>query len=149
MSHLKNHIIAITDDDMDDREIFLEVCNAACPDINVLVFENGDHLLQHLKNPEKTDPAILFLDINMPKVNGFDCLRKIRESQEFDKLCIIMYSTSVSQADVNKAKELGADGFLQKPCNYSRLMKSIEKILETDWTDPCAEIHQSNFLITA
>lgn len=149
MSRQNQHIVAITDDDVDDREIFLDACSAAKTDIQVLLFESGDELLRHLKAPETQNPAILFLDINMPKVNGFECLSRIRAIRVLQELCVIMYSTSVSQADVSKAKKLGADGFLQKPSNYSVLLKSIEKILETDWSNPCSEIQQSNFLITS
>ncbi|NNE76336.1 MAG: response regulator [Pricia sp.] len=143
------YTIALADDDADDREIFTEVCAHMGTNLKVLLFENGQQIVDYLCNPNFEKPSILFLDINMPIKDGFECLQDIRRNTDFNDLCIIVYSTSISDVDVKRAKKLGADGFLQKPSDYMKLKSSVRKILDTDWSDPCAQLDDMNFLITA
>ena len=149
MTNLKKNIVALADDDPDDREIFADVCSDVDLNLEVVLFKNGKELLDHLDTPKAKIPGILFLDINMPVVDGFECLRAIRSKTEFNELCVIVYSTSVNSADVSKAKNLGADGFLQKPSSYGKLRTAFQKILDTDWSDPCSQLNEMNFLINA
>ena len=149
MIDLKKYVVALADDDPDDREIFSDVCADVDKDLKVMLFKNGKELLDHLNNPSANVPGILFLDINMPVIDGFECLRLIRSKTEFNQLCIIVYSTSVNSADVSKARNLGADGFLQKPSSYGNLRKAFLQILDTDWSDPCSQLNEENFLISA
>lgn len=143
------HLIALADDDADDREIFADVCSDMDSELDLLLFKNGKALLDHLDVPNISLPEILFLDINMPIKDGFECLAEIRSKTELNELCIIVYSTSISISDVKKAKELGADGFLQKPSSYGKLKSAVQKILDTDWSDPCSQLDEMNFLIKA
>lgn len=149
MTNQKMHVVALADDDPDDREIFSDVCTDVDTELKVLLFKNGKELLDHLNDTSATVPGILFLDINMPVIDGFECLKLIRSKAEFNRLCVIVYSTSVNSADVSKAKNLGADGFLQKPSSYGSLRNAFLKILDTDWSDPCSKLNEENFLISA
>ena len=145
---LTKKIIALADDDIDDREIFSEACDALDSDLEVLLFENGLELITYLNRSDADMPTILFLDINMPVKDGFETLKALKTCSEFDDLKIIMYSTSVVEADVEKAKKLGADRFFQKPFNFGHLSASLQKILETHWQDARQQTEQFNFLIT-
>lgn len=144
----QKYLIALADDDMDDREIFCEVCSNLDIALEVLLFENGHELLHYLHGPAAAIPNILFLDINMPVKNGFEALSAIRSKEDFDSMCIIMYSTSVVRSDVNKARVLGANLFFQKPYDFRKFSSTIRKILDTDWKDPCEQIEEKNFLIS-
>jgi CheY-like chemotaxis protein len=149
MAQKSKRIIALADDDVDDREIFADVCADIDAGLELMLFKNGKMLLDFLETPNTSAPAIVFLDINMPIKDGFECLNEIRSNTKFNELCIIVYSTSISTSDVTRAKKLGADGFLQKPCSYSKLKLAVQKILDTDWSDPCSQLDKMNFLIGA
>ncbi|WP_149303491.1 response regulator [Pareuzebyella sediminis] len=148
MINQKPPVIALADDDADDREIFTEVCADLGLDLKVLLFENGRTLMNALEHPSTDQPSIIFMDINMPVKNGFEALKNIRSNPDLKGICVIVYSTSISESDVKKAKELCADGFFQKPSDYSKLSRAIKQILDTDWKDPCAEFNDSNFIIS-
>ncbi|WP_149275660.1 response regulator [Pareuzebyella sediminis] len=140
-------LIALVDDDAEDREIFKGVCNDLDLDLMILCFENGRTLLSYLTMPDSDIPAMLFLDINMPVMNGFEVLQELRSKPTFDDLCVIMYSTSTSDADIMEAKRLGADCFLKKPSNYRRLTEIMQRMLNLDWQNPRSQLGEKNFLI--
>lgn len=144
----KTHIVALADDDPDDREFFVEVCSMSDINLKILLFENGKQVLDYLDNPHSGLPEILFLDINMPIKNGFETLHEIRSRRKDYEMCIIMYSTSVNEVDLVKSKKLYANAYLQKPANFQRLCAAVTKILETDWDDPCKELEDMDFLIS-
>ncbi len=147
MSKSTHHLIALADDDADDRDIFAEVCAQMDIEIKLRAFENGFELLQYLNLPDVEMPNILFLDINMPVKDGFESLNEIRNKIGLTDLCIIIYSTSTSSFDVQMAKKMGANGFLQKPASYAKLKAAIQKIFDTDWSDPCYHLNEMEFVI--
>lgn len=146
---LSRHLIALADDDVDDREIFSDVCADINHNLKVLLFENGLELINHLNRPDVEIPILLFLDINMPVKNGFETLSVLRESTKFENMCIVMYSTSIIRADVDRAKELGASVYLQKPYDFAKLNANIREILDTEWQTPCEQLAEEHFLIRA
>lgn len=139
--------IALADDDVDDRDVFTEVCKDLDPRLHVMLYNDGKELLDYLNSPKARIPVILFLDINMPFKNGFESLEEIRSNPKLKSICIIMYSTSSSPSDIAKAKKLGAEGFFQKPSNYGKLKSTLKKLLDIDWTNPCSEFDDLNFLV--
>ncbi|WP_419211292.1 response regulator [Maribacter sp. X9] len=148
MLHKSRHLVALADDDIDDREIFLDVCADLNVGLSVKSFENGFELLRYLNMPDAELPSILFLDINMPIKDGFESLSEIRKKIGLTELCIIMYSTSTASKDIEKARKMEANAFLQKPSSYSKLKLIIQKILDTDWKNPCSHLDEFGFLIT-
>lgn len=141
--------IALADDDVDDREIFTEICEDINVPFPVLLYRNGCELLDYLTSSGAQIPSILFLDINMPRKNGFESLHEIKSNPKLKDICVIMYSTSNNPPDILRAKKLGAKGFLQKPSNYGKLKSIIQRILETDWKNTGSEPNDLNFLILA
>lgn|SRR5690554_3730123 len=141
--------IALADDDIDDRDIFTEICGDINPHAKVLLYKNGCELLDYLNLPNAQIPSILFLDINMPRKNGFESLIEIKNNPRLKDICVIMYSTSNSPRDILKAKKLGAEGFLQKPSNYSKLKSAIQKLLDTDCRGSGSGRNDLSFLILA
>ncbi len=114
----------------------------------LLLFKDGLELIDYLHQPNVAIPYILFLDINMPVKNGFETLGAIRGNKDFRSMCIVMYSTSVVRSDVDKAKTLGANLFLQKPYDFEKFSSTLQKILNTDWKNSCEQLGDTNFLIT-
>ena len=138
--------IFLADDDADDREFFETACAELDTQIQLQLFKNGQLLFEYLKEGEIL-PDIIFLDINMPKMDGFQCLEKIRNTLGLRDLCVIMYSTSNNKADITKSYNLRANGFVQKPYSFNELKSILEKIFFTDWADPCSKLDELNFIL--
>ena len=124
MSGIKRFLL--TDDDRDDREMFSEALASIAPDIVYHWAEDGRQALQLLANNDK--PDILFLDINMPIMNGWELLHKLKKDNNYNDIPVIIYTTSSEQRDKEIAKDLGALCFVTKPDNF-KIMKSILKVV--------------------
>ncbi|CAH8283076.1 response regulator receiver domain-containing protein [Mariniflexile fucanivorans] len=128
---MKNIKIILVDDDEDDRMLFTEAFEELKLNANLFVFENGNKLLNFLKEVDDYMGTHIFLDLNMPVISGMECLKKIREFTDRNIPLVTIYSTSSAQADIEEAYKLGANGYLIKPSSYSILKESLEKsILE-------------------
>lgn len=120
-------LILNVDDDCDDREFFSDAIRVVDPNIPCLVFDSGDNLLNFLENSQ-TPPDYIFIDINMPKMNGYECAQEIKAHYLTDDMNIIMYSTAFNPADLVKFNK---DGFkyIVKQNSLSELVKSIEDVI--------------------
>ncbi|PZR07633.1 MAG: response regulator [Flavobacterium psychrophilum] len=122
--------IFYTDDDKDDLEFFTEIVDDINIDYNVVTQNNGQQLLDALDNPPPT-PYMIFLDINMPGMNGLETLKKIRETNL--NTPIVMFSTSNDDTIIEKSRNLGANFYVTKSSMFEDLKKSIEHALAIDW----------------
>ena len=121
--------ICLVDDDDDDRMIFAEVLSEIYPSIDLQLVESGADLSQKLY-VENNSPDIIFLNVNMPMKNGFDCLKEIRERPDNLKfLKIIMFSTSKNPDTIQLSMQLGADFYVVKPVSVKDLKNLINKII--------------------
>lgn len=84
--------IYLADDDSDDIEIFRIAINEIDPKTQITVLNNGEELLNQLGNSTEL-PDVIFLDINMPKINGLDALRIIKSTEVFNTIPVVMCST--------------------------------------------------------
>ncbi len=100
------------DDDPDDLELFKEACDGIGED--VCIFQYADLMLHSLHNPPPS-PSIVFVDLNMPTLNGFDVISEIKSAPSLSHLPIIVYSTSSHHADIERCKLLGVSLFVTKP----------------------------------
>ena len=141
--------IILTDDDEDDCEIFEEAIEEIDDKVQIDTLQHGKALMDYLVDTLNELPDILFLDINMPYKNGYECLEEIRDNPRLKSLCVIIYSTSDSPRDIKKAYDLGADAFIQKPSRYEDLKNVLQKVLETDWRNPCFKLEEHHFVLQA
>ena len=118
----------LADDDKEDREIFIEALGDIPLRTEVTQFDNGVDLMDNLFSSEKL-PDVIFLDLHMPIMDGFECLMDIRNFAKFDGIKIVVYSTSFVQREVNQLRKDGADQYLQKPTSYSDLKALLSKSL--------------------
>lgn len=121
--------IILTDDDMDDQEIFQEALDQVDPDVELLTFSNGEELMHYLKRSAPKLPDIIFLDLNMPIKNGKTCLAEIRASSNGCKLPIAIYSTSSSRNHILETQELGANWYISKPSSFNGVKSVLEKVI--------------------
>jgi len=127
MSETIKHIFLV-DDDEDDRLFFVEAMEEIQPSLICTLAINGKKALQKLETLIEL-PDLIFLDINMPELNGFECLRELKKSIRFRNIPIIMLSTSVSHKDIDHSIELGASMFFTKPSSYTKLCALLRKVL--------------------
>ncbi len=124
--------ILLVDDDTDDRDIFCEALNDVAPAITCDYALNGKeallYLAQLLGNHESL-PETFFLDINLPVINGWQCLTVLKQTEALRQIPVIMYSTSSYDRDRQMAKELGALAFLSKPSDFEELKCILTNIV--------------------
>lgn len=115
------------DDDLEDIEIFCEAVRAVDASIVCLIARSAEEALNIL-NSEIALPAYIFLDINMPKIDGNACLKEIKKDARLTKIPVIMYSTHTRITDLETYKEMNA-GFLLKQNSFNALVRELGKVL--------------------
>lgn len=129
---IKNVILA--EDDEEDVLLFETVLSELNQDIKVVVATDGNELMKILKQVS-TLPEMIFLDLNMPNKNGFECLREIKSNDKWNSIKIIILSTSSQQQQIETAYKGGADLYLAKPVSYTHFKNIMEKCLSLNWED--------------
>ena len=127
--------IILTDDDEDDRDIFRSALQSIQSEVELHTFADGEELRAYLCGDHPTLPQLVFLDINMPRLNGFDCLAMLRELHPPQELPVVIYTTSNDRADQEKAARLGANLYARKPSDYNELKNLINRVLAIDWQE--------------
>jgi CheY-like chemotaxis protein len=118
-------VILCIDDDSEDVELFCEAVRTIDEKHTCVVAKNGQHGLDVLKY---LHPDFIFLDVNMPVLDGVSTLQIIRDKKDFKQLPICIYSTTITSRDVEFYKNLGADHCIVKPNNFDKLCDSLRKI---------------------
>ena len=119
----------VVDDDCEDTELFVEAVGSVDAEVNCLNAVHGREALDKLNGHTIQLPDIIFLDINMPVMNGWQFLTEIKESNDLRQIPIIMYSTSSNRSDVKNAISAGALCFFTKPDDYLRLKKILQIVV--------------------
>ena len=89
--------IQLADDDIDDRSFFEKALKEVSISNHLTTVNDGEHLMKYLADNLEQLPNILFLDLNMPRKNGFECLVEIRENEKLKDLSVVIFSTSYPQ----------------------------------------------------
>jgi len=116
----------LADDDADDANLFCEALTRIAPVMECNTVENGREVIELLSGQNAGKPDVIFLDINMPIMNGWDCLRELKHHPIHRGIPAIMYSTSSAKHDVEMAYRLGALLFLTKPEDFRELCQILE-----------------------
>ncbi len=122
--------IFYVDDDADDREILEEVLQTLYPAVLVKGFADGMELLNGIWSSLEELPSIIFIDLNMPSFNGFDCLAELKKSPSLQAIPVIILTTSSSINDTELSLELGANKFITKPNSFQKLCDVIERTVK-------------------
>lgn len=126
--------ILLVDDDEDDREFFSIAVKNSCPEMNFKALNDGVEFLNYLESNPVPPPDIVFLDTQMPMLSGMECLQKVRSSQNWKNLPIVIYTTSPDKGDMEEAIKLGANLYVRKPYDFSKLESIIKTIAHLDWS---------------
>jgi CheY-like chemotaxis protein len=122
--------VLLADDDADDRMFFEDAIREINLPVDLNIVKDGAELMRYLLGSGIILPQVLFLDLNMPFRNGFQCLDEIRDIKAFNDIFVIIYSTTARTSDINTAYEKGANLFIQKPNSFSKL-KDVLRLIFT------------------
>ena len=121
--------ILIVDDDKEDQVFLSDVIHELYPQLKCSFANNGEEALKHIQ-AEPPPPKLIFLDLNMPVLNGFGFLRDYKKTNRGDETCVVIYSTSSHPRDREIAKDLGASDYLTKLGDFDQLKFKVKGIVE-------------------
>jgi CheY-like chemotaxis protein len=121
--------LLLADDDPDDRIFFKEALDELSLNSNLSTVEDGDQLMNMLTGESAILPDLVFLDLNMPRKTGVECLAEIKANDKLKSLKVIIYSTSFDNEMVDLLYEKGALLYICKPGDYSDLKKVIHEAI--------------------
>ena len=132
---MSNAYILIAEDDMDDR-FLLETAFAERGYKEKLTFvENGIELLDYLNAQlarkecyESNMPRFILLDLNMPKKDGREALKEIKQDARFKIIPVIVFTTNKNENEIKRCYELGANTYVVKPVGFESLLETIGDI---------------------
>jgi CheY-like chemotaxis protein len=126
--------ILLAEDDKDDQELFMEALSATKVPSEVTTVENGEELVNTLKDPAEPKPDIVFIDINMPVKGGKEALQEIKSDEELKEIPAVMLSTSNHPGDIEETFNKGANLYIQKPSSFSGFILILKKVFLLHWT---------------
>ena len=128
-SGIQPMLILYAEDDIDDFGFFCEVAKGFSESITVINTRNGIETIEYLDNSIVL-PELIFLDINMPAMDGKACLKNIKRDPKFRDIPVIIYSTSQNPRDRDQCIQMGAVAFLAKPNNVSEANSILSRFLD-------------------
>jgi len=139
--------VLLADDDEDDRLFFREAFEEIKIKTKVKTVNDGVELMNHLTKNGNELPHILFLDLNMPRKNGMDCLTEIKQSDNLKDIPVVIYSTSASDEDIENTFVKGANVYIKKPSDFSTLKKILEEVITINWQYHTSGLNREAFML--
>ncbi|MBC7523374.1 MAG: response regulator [Flavobacterium sp.] len=140
--------ILIADDDEGDRFIFKDALDGLNLKHLLHTVNNGLQLMEYLTKKDAVLPNIIFLDLNMPRKNGLECLKEIRNNKKFNEISIAIYSTSAAEKDLDETFCSGANVYIKKPTSFANLKLFLSKVVENAYLNPDESLERANFLLS-
>ncbi|MEM5540890.1 MULTISPECIES: response regulator [unclassified Olleya] len=139
--------ITLADDDEDDRLFFTDAFDEIKITTRVKTFNDGVYLMDYLNSDDATLPNVLFLDLNMPRKSGLECLKEIKQNPKFKDIAIAIYSTSASEEDIENTFIQGANIYIKKPSDFKTLKKVLSEVVTINWQYHTNSMNKDNFLL--
>ena len=146
--HTKPVHILLADDDEDDRLFFKEAFEEIKIKTQVDTVKDGVELMNLLSKPNILLPHILFLDLNMPRKGGLDCLAEIKTFSRLKDIPIAIYSTSSSEDDIEETFVRGANVYIKKPSDFAVLKKILKEVITINWQYYTSGMNRDNFILS-
>ncbi|WP_114751651.1 response regulator [Pleomorphovibrio marinus] len=146
MNQSKIHVL-LADDDEDDRLFFRDAINQLNLKTIVHTVEDGEELMVWLRDEGNPQPHVVFLDLNMPKKGGIECLEEIKSCPKLKDLSVAIYSTSSSQKDIEDSFVLGANIYIKKPNDFNELKKALSKVISMNWQFCTSGLNKESFIL--
>jgi len=125
--------ILLVDDDTEDQEIFQDAIKEVDPLIQCSCASDGELALALLGGVAVAKPDLVFIDLNMPKINGKQLLKELKEKESLRDIPVIMYSTFFGQKDIEEIISIGAAYYMIKATRFHDLCAELKHILSKSW----------------
>ncbi|HOZ50787.1 MAG TPA: response regulator [Chitinophagaceae bacterium] len=147
MNNEQIHIL-LAEDDEADRLLFSETLDELEIKPILHTVNNGVELMAYLNKKNVQLPHIVFLDLNMPRKNGLECLKEIRNNDKLKSISIAIYSTSVNENDMDETFRYGANVYISKPNNINMLRQLFFKAVAATHLYQGEPIYRANFFLS-
>jgi len=141
--------ILLADDDADDSILFQEILEELPLSTHLTMVSNGEQLMQFLNETKDQLPDVLFLDLNMPRKNGYDCLLEIKGSERLKSLSVIIFSTAFEPQVISLLYKKGAQYYIRKPNSYRQMKNLIHQALILTGTTKIDYPLQEKFVLSS
>jgi CheY-like chemotaxis protein len=139
--------IVLADDDEDDRLFFKDAITSVKVRHDFAMFEDGMKLMEHLADGASQSPHLVFLDLNMPRKSGIECLREIRADEKLKDIIVVIYSTSSADIDIEATFLAGANIYITKPNSIDKLKALIADVIAVNWQYHTSNLNRENFVM--
>lgn len=131
-------IILLVEDNADDIELTLRAFKKSQLTSHIVIKRDGQEALDYLLDTDSSGytnplPTVTLLDLNMPRLNGLDVLKRLRSEERTSTMPIVILTTSDEQCDIVKSYRLGANSYIRKPVDTQEFFAAIQE-LEAFWT---------------
>ena len=140
--------VLLADDDEDDRLFFMDAFEEIKIKTVVQTVNDGQELMEHLTQSDSVLPDVLFLDLNMPRKTGMDCLNEIKNIDRLKNVAIAIYSTSASEEDIEETFVKGANVYIKKPNDFSALKKVLSEVITLNFQYHTSGLNRDNLLLS-
>jgi CheY-like chemotaxis protein len=140
--------ILLADDDEDDRLFFKDAFNEIKINTVIQFVKDGVELMEYLGRNGTVLPHILFLDLNMPRKTGKECLQEIKKIDKLKEIAVAIYSTSASEEDIEDTFVKGANVYIKKPSDFNELKRVLREVIVINWQYHTSGLNKDNFLLS-
>lgn len=125
----KIETLFLIDDDRDEHELFEDALRDINTTIELVTAKNGIEAFEKLQARQVNVPDLIFLDLNMPKMDGKQFLREIKARMEFKEIPVYVYTTSSNPKEKTEVLEMGAAHFITKPGTFIELCQTLRNVV--------------------
>ena len=131
---MKEKKILIVEDDPDHAILVLDIFDTENIKGEVVLMKDGQEVIDYIQDEMQSQVSLVILDLNLPKVEGMEVLKFIKNNPKYCSIPVIILSTSSDQNTISEAYRNGANGYVTKPMSYDELVNKI-KFLKRYWSD--------------
>jgi CheY-like chemotaxis protein len=139
--------VLLADDDMDDCLLFKQALEELPLLTRLTIVNDGDQLMKLLLKNINNLPHVVYLDLNMPRKNGFECLTEIKLNDNLKALPAILYSTSAEQKIIDRLYQIGARNFIRKPFDFLEIKRLLYHSLTLIMQETNLQRAKSDFVL--
>ena len=118
----------LVEDNLDDERLVVRAFRKAGID-EFVVARTGEEALNTLQARGDNYPSLVLLDLKLPKVNGLEVLRTMREKEETKLVPVVVFTSSDEEGDILQSYELGANSYIRKPVDYESFMEAVQAVI--------------------